>query len=317
MGKVRKILFVIAAFTVGLLIVDRVVNSVFDYFYNKCLVGQTGGKINYYLEKKQLPDLLIMGNSRAFYMLNPDSFKVKKGFNISHAGMDQGFQNGLFSILIGKNKMPSQVLLHVEPDFLLTTTDEKVVSKGVQQLKYYYGIDPVVTEYLNELGPFEFLKYQLKSYRFNGRVINIALNFMSTRVNPEATGNGFIPRPVTNLDSLHTEYTYKNRVPGNVSLNRTATRYIIRFLEMAKQNNIHVDCFTSPMYYKRNLDYYKPARDFLDSLFQANSVKYIDYERIPPQDPRIRDPHFWEDSEHLNGNGAAIFSRQVAEDFRY
>ena len=317
MATVKKILLVIAAFLLGTLILDRVLNLVLESFYEQCLVGQTGGKINYYLKKVKQPDVLIMGDSRAYYMLNPDSFKIKTGFNISHAGMDQCFQNGLLSILIRQKKMPAHVLLHIEPDFFMTSSQDKIISKGIQQLKFYYGTDPVVTEFLNELGPFESLKYQFKSYRFNGRVINTALNYFSTKVNPEATGNGFIPRPVTKLDSLHTEFTARNYPDGPMYFNASATRYLLQFIRIAKENNIQVECFTSPVYYKRNIDFYKPACEYLDSLFSANQIKYIDYGRTYPSDARIRDPQFWEDSEHLNGAGAAIFSRQVASDFGY
>ncbi|MBK9540679.1 MAG: hypothetical protein IPO49_00010 [Bacteroidetes bacterium] len=82
----------------------------------------------------------------------------------------------------------------------------------------------------------------LKSYRFNGRVINTALNYFSTKVNPEATGNGFIPRPVTKLDSLHTEFTARNYPDGPMYFNASATRYLLQFIRIAKENNIQVEC---------------------------------------------------------------------------
>lgn len=311
-----KALKIFIIFVAALFVADRGIAFVMNKIYDLSMIGQTGGKINYYLKKKQLPDVLIMGDSRAFYLVNPDSFKTVTAFNIAHAGMDQCFQNGLFSVLLHKKKLPKKILLHIEPNFYLTNSDgKKFVSTDIQQLKYYYGEDELVTKYINELGTFEWMKYLFHSYKYNGRLVNTLINSYATRKTPKATGNGYESNGVTKLDSLHTEYSAEHSKLKKYPLNRSTTRYIEEFLKMATANSIEVSCFTSPTYYKMAISNYAPAQQYLDSLFAANKIKYIDYERHNPADTRYRDAHYWKDADHLNGNGAKFFSAQIEKDF--
>ena len=111
MKKLQRAGIIFILFVAAVFITDRGLAFLFKKIYDYSLVGQTGGKINYYLRKVKTPDVLIMGDSRAYYLVNPDSFKNVSAFNISHAGMDQCFQNGLLSVLIHKKKVPHVVLL--------------------------------------------------------------------------------------------------------------------------------------------------------------------------------------------------------------
>ena len=82
----KKLLLFLLGLGVGLIIIDRGLSTVLDQIYRGCLYGNTGGKINYFLAKEPASDLLIMGSSRSYRQIDPDSFSVNT-FNLSHNGM--------------------------------------------------------------------------------------------------------------------------------------------------------------------------------------------------------------------------------------
>lgn len=315
-----KILKTLLIISIAVFVIDRSLAYALSIIYERTNAGQTGGKLNYFLNQKQVPDLLIMGNSRTYYVLNPDSFKTISSFNLAHAGMSQCFQTALLDIVISHHKTPKKILLQIEPaDFVSFYPYKDRITNDAQQLKYFYGSDTLVTTYINSLNPFEFLKYQLHLYKYNGRFVNLILNFGKTLQDPNETGNGYVSIPPSDLDSLHTEYTALNEPPdtsvGKVS--PKAAAYLNTFIQLCKANHIELSFYTAPFYYKVNMHRFEPGFAFIDSVATANNFKYVNYAVMPPADKRFYDPSFWKDSEHFNEKGSAIFSAIVAKQWGY
>ena len=314
--QLKKILWWLFLFAGLILLTDRFISTALSFVYTKTLTGQSGGKINYYLHQSAIPDLLIMGNSRAFYELDPDSFNIS-AFNIAHAGMDDCFQLGLLSILIQQHKAPSKILLHVEPVNFLQKDTAPFFSNDILQLKYYYGQNSDVTNLINDLGYFEKEKYWLHSYRFNGRVISELKNFYSTLHLPsDYFGNGFEKNPVLKTDSLKTITMAGVPFNGHVYFNKSKTRYLVALIQLALSNHIEVQCFTSPYFYKKNISYLQPEQQWIQTLMSKYQIRYIDYSTNHTI-PELENASYWTDADHLNEKGAAIFSKQVVTDFQF
>ena len=309
----KKILTWLLIIILSVFMLDRTASFILDKLYSKTLIGQSGGKINYYLNKSAIPDVVIMGDSRAYYEVNPDSFRCTC-FNLAHAGMDDCFQLGLIDLLIQQHKTPKIILLHVEPYFLVYKDSLPFYSQDILTLKYFYGINDTITNLVNHISRFEKWKYALKSYRYNGRIISLIKNYKTTISTPNYATNGFDFVPASKSDSMTTEMSANKQLEGAVYFNRSKTRYLESIIKLAKQNGIRLVFFTSPYFYKLNMDYIKPGRIFLDSIASANKISYLDYSDIK-MNKEFQNPSYWTDAEHLNENGAGLFSKIVATDF--
>jgi hypothetical protein len=290
------LLFTLTAFFA----IDRALALVLDWLYLKTRTGQTGGKINRYLEFSPQPHLVIMGNSRALYQIIPDSFKIR-AFNLSHAGMGPMFQTGLLSILEKENKIPRILVLLIEPyEF-----DEEYPNTDVQNLKYYYGSNTTVSEYINTLSPYEHLKFNFDLYRHNGRFVSLVKNYAQT-MRSGAHGNGYEIIPPSPRDSINTIYSF-DKLPGQAAekINMNQLAVLQTFISLAKKHKVKLICFTSPVF--RGINQYPKTTELLDSLLKVNNIPYINFTKKPilhlEQNARL-----WKDAHHLNHEGAQIES---------
>jgi len=294
--------FVIVIFTLTLL-VDRGLSILLDHLYSRIKTGQTGGKINYYLSKSPVPPLVIMGNSRALYQVIPDSLGVQS-FNLAHAGMSQIFQTGLISILTDARKMPPLILLHLEPEEF-TISDN---GSDIQNLKYYYGKNDLITRYISRISIFESSKFNFELYRYNGRVFTLLKNLIqSTMLFKDY--NGYDPIMASPKDSLHTIYSSNtSKDIENVNLNPRQVSYLVEFINQCKKSKTKVICFTSPLYRQtKNLDI---AANKLKVVLENHGIPYINFIHTPIAVLQ-KNPSLWKDANHLNHNGAVIESREL------
>ncbi len=269
------------------------------------LAGQSGGKINYFLKKTNITNIIIMGNSRAYNQIIPDSLG-NDCYNLAHAGMKQTFQTGLLSILESNKKIPNTILLHVEPsEFLIGKED-----KSIQKLKYYYGTDSIVTKYINEISFYERFKFIFSSYRFNGQFLNIVKSLVKPDSSDETVkhkGWRFISS--TSRDSINVFYsikTYQKQLlyPFDDKL----LEHLFQFIKICKKRNTNLICFTSPQFITSKEEI-EIANNF-QKILEKYNIKYFNYLDHPIPE-LIEKPMFWKDAMHLNQKGASIESSDI------
>lgn len=287
-----------------LLVLDRCISYTLDYFYSQTKTGQTGGKINYYLSLQLTPQWVVMGNSRALYQINPDSFKLPT-YNLCHAGMHQIFQTGLLDVMATQGKMPRVILLHLEPEEFMG----EQFDYDIQNLKYYHSKNEWITNQLNALSQFEKIKFQLRCYRYNGRIVSLAKNLVQTK-RSNYKDNGYVAIAPSELDSITTIYSLKNNeIETRAEINNLQISYLKRFLEICHKHNTKVICFTSPIY-KYNTTKTSGILK-LEAFLQKNNVPYINFldREIPELQRKVS---LWKDRHHLNELGARIESSVLA-----
>ncbi|HTA82038.1 MAG TPA: hypothetical protein VK783_03845 [Bacteroidia bacterium] len=285
-------------------IVDKGLGYIFNKLYLQNRVGDTGGKINYYLSL-QAPDLLIMGSSRSIYVI-PDSFNVSC-FNLGHAGMVDDFHTGLLHVLIAHNKAPKTILLQIDPETYCSLDTDKY-EKSIQNLLYYYGKDELVTEYINGISFHERFFYLFHLFRFNGRAFNLIGNALKS-YRSFKPNNGYDPLPASPEDSAST-VNLATKVNRDGPLVISRMKYLFRFIELCKQNNIKLIAFTSPLYANH---FQEPAA--FDSILRLNNIPYINYLKLGL--PSVENkPYLWKDPVHLNSIGATYASGDLARRFK-
>jgi hypothetical protein len=307
---------------------DRLLALAYDFLYNRMLIGQTGGKLNRYLTLPQQPSLVVMGNSRAYYQVIPDSFSVPT-YNLCHAGMSQIFQTGLLSVISSHNRLPRTILLHLDPSEYTTGGEQP---DDIKNLKHYYNRDTSVTRYINQLGmirPMVFLgpwlglppemgafsaekyKYVFDSYRYNGRVINLVKNAIeTTRIPVSKLGNGYEMIVPTERDSINTIYSARHEKPNPaVFFHPERLRHLRQFLAMCRAKNVRVIGFTSPLYKAVSHDVITCNK--FRAFMQSQGLSYIDYVNQPLVSVQGK-PKLWKDARHLNHLGAQLESQDLA-----
>lgn len=294
-------------FTAVLVVADRLLARACDALYARTLTGQTGGKINHYLQLEPRPSLVIMGNSRAYYQVIPDSFAVPT-YNLCHAGMSQVFQTGLLDVVEQHDRVPAAILLHLDP-FDYTNPADQVTD--IQNLKHYYGANPTVTRYVGEISAYEPYKYWLDAYRYNGRLINLVKNYAQTRRTPVGQlGNGYERIAPGFRDSLNTLYSArKDTNDVRLRFHYDRLRHLNAFLDICRRHHVRVLGFTSPLY--APMPYARRACQTLDSVLRTHHIPYIDYVNNPLPELQAH-PTYWKDNRHLNELGARLQSSDLA-----
>lgn len=289
----------------GLFFLDRGAAWVLDHMYAQIRAGQRGGLLNTYLELSPR-SVVLMGDSRVFYNINPDSLGTS-AFSLAHDGTTQIFQTGLLGVLREKNKLPKRILLHVDMEEYLRPSQPE----DIQYLKYYYGQVPEVTAYTNEWAWLSPLKFSFALYRHNGNLASLAKNYVIRR-KERPLNQGYGPEEPSPQDSLRTQYALAKLNAEPPYLNREHLRYLRDFIAICKQENIDLTCFTATYY--RHPRHLASTSALVDSLLQAESIPYINYVRqpIPQLSNNLR---YWYDATHLNTRGVPLHSQDLARRF--
>lgn len=302
----RKFSLIFLVSVVLLIVCDRSLGFLFDFFYKHTKTGQTGGKINYYLSLPKTPEWVVMGNSRALYQIIPDSF-ARPTYNLCHAGMHQIFQTGLLTEMEKQGKMPPLILLHIEPDEFLG----EQFNRDIQNLKYYHSKNEWITHELNVLSRYEQVKFLFASYRYNGRVISLMKNYIQTMRAPYAS-NGYMAIEPTFTDSTTTMYSLQQKLPvAAENMNEQQWDYLNEFIARCHKNGTQVFCFTSPIYSYHQKS--NPGIQELESRLQKLQVPYINYLKKDILALQLK-ASLWKDRYHLNHTGAQIESSVLAKD---
>ncbi|MBF9222137.1 hypothetical protein [Hymenobacter ruricola] len=281
---------------------DFALTKLFDALYVRVRTGQTGGEINQYLAMPQTPAMLIMGNSRARYQVDPDSFVVPT-YSLCHAGMGQVFQTGLLDVLRLHKKLPPAILLHVDFEEYMDADN----TEDVGNLRYYYHKVPSITSEINGISKYERVKYLFQFYRYNGRTINTLKNYLQS-INYSYAGNGYQKSPPVLGDTA----TFRMPAPSPVNprVHRANLRHLESFIKRCKSNQVKLLCFTSP--YLSPHSYAATAARSIDSLLRTQHVPYLN---VAAHTPPILMHHakLWQDGDHLNELGATCLSHELAQ----
>jgi hypothetical protein len=309
----------LAILIVTIFIADRVIYFCIDKIQAKTLTGESGGKINAYLNLKKTVALLIMGPSSSTYQIDPTAFKVDT-YNIGHSNTEDAFQAGLLSIIIENNKKPKNIMLHILPDsYLSDDTTNTVINDGILKLKFFYNKNKLVTDYINELGVKERVKFSMHLSRYNNRVINTLKNYITTKRNGPVL-NGFEPLPVGERDSIVATINYNDSKLKNTNnkakeiIHIAKMKYLKDFVNLCKANNIKLILFTLPNYmqvkngFKDDL-----ATQNINTFSKENNITYFDF-RKGSLGGLIKRAIYWKDGYHLNSMGAVIESNFVSSE---
>jgi hypothetical protein len=290
----------LSLFMLVLLVVDRAGSWGLNQVYLSMRGGQNGGQIVDYLARPQAPELLIMGNSRVYHNIDPDSFH-RGAVNLAHNGTGQVFHTGVLRVLQQEQKLPAALVLHIDLDEYV----QAAKPDEIRLLNFFYQRNSYVTEQINALGWPEQLKNFSALYRHNGRVFSVAKAWLR----PELTSDyGFKPIAPSLRDSINTLYSAQRLQARSQQLNRAPLAKLKEFVAVCKAEGLPLVCFTSPYYLRP--PHLNRTSGLVDSLLRAEHVAYLNYGLHPVAELQ-RSTRYWRDDTHLNALGIPLLSQDL------
>ncbi|QPD03613.1 MAG: hypothetical protein Nkreftii_001387 [Candidatus Nitrospira kreftii] len=151
---------------------DQLIGFMLNRLYLHTVSGDRGGVINGAL--RQNSDVLVLGSSRARHHVVPAILQEKLSASVFNAGVDG--QDFLYAIMLldiwmQSHAPPKAILLHVDPTSFAHSKQEL---DRTSIFSGYFWESQRIRSILLMRGKYEWLKYFSSSYRFNGKVLQIA-----------------------------------------------------------------------------------------------------------------------------------------------
>jgi len=318
----RVLLFVVLA-----VFADIALGRVLDRLYRRTLTGERGGLTNYALT--QDADLLVLGSSRAQSHVMPSVLGPRLSLRAYNAGLKGHgllYSLSLFDLWRQKHGAPRAVVLNMDPETLLPREYEL---GATAILGPYFRESARVREVVYLGGPYKRLQYLSHSYRYNGKVLSIAKNLL---VHPTAH-DGFVaalgvidladpafgaqrhglldvsldvPHREVPSDAIALEVARRPFWEPKVRLLREVVEagakegtgfFLVHAPVIGLSREAH-DAWVSRM---RTLATSMPSTEFFDLCQHARPDLFADK------------PELYRDFNHLNAQGALLFSSLLAE----
>lgn len=254
---------------------------------------------NEYIINQVQDSILIFGSSRGMCSYNPEIISKRLGescYNCANDGMGIILFWNRFQ-MIRDRYAPKLIIYDVWADFDLKENAD--VLMNLDALRLYYD-HPEVKESFQQIAPKERYKMQSNLYRYSGKVLQI----IADNIYPQnGDDRGYRPK-----------YGYMNYEPkadGGYSkplYDKRKILYLGELIRQCKRNNIQIVFCISPFYggIKHVEDMYSP----LLYLCKLYNIPFWDFS----SDKQLAfNKYYFVDSFHLNAEGAAIYSRKIAE----
>lgn len=273
------------------------------------------GKIN--------ADLIVNGSSKAFVQVSPQILDSIIGIDSYNLGLDGSPfipQKALFELYKLNNKKP-KVIVQVVSNGTLRSLDDGFLNP----IKFapYLNI-PVIKKHMILTSSFDYLDYNIPLFRFSGKpfeTITGILSLFNVNLFKEIGNKGYYPNDKywsenvnkkTNIsDNQVVDTENISEIKEFTSLDSTSCELFEDFLSQCKLNNILVILVYPPIYSEasntiKNIDYY-------NEVAQEYNAYFLNYAR---DSSLVFNREYFYNSQHLNTNGARLFTTKLAEDVK-
>jgi hypothetical protein len=246
-------------------------------------------------------DILILGSSRAKHHYDAPFLSDTLGMDVYNAGYDGNgviLADGILELLL-KHSHPRLILLDIEPSFDIIVYDKDNNHKRyISDLKPYY-FTPEIGDIIKDVSKEEWYKVHSGMIRYNTDIIKIIIDNIITRKNdPKGyspiTGS-MLKEPISGIANRHDE------------IDVFKLKYVSNIIDLAQSNNVPVILVASPKYTKGGFAILTPVI----KVCEEKHVPFINYYNHPDF---MAHKEWFKEPNHLNSNGARIFSRMIAGD---
>ncbi|MBP3354412.1 MAG: hypothetical protein J6L02_07175 [Bacteroidales bacterium] len=303
-NKNLKFVLSVICFIFLLLIIDFVINYIGESLLVR-LPDYASGQIakdNFRLNRIKT-DIIIVGSSRGVHHYNAnqlcDSINnyIKKDYTLYNASLDGKFLN---SNLLAVESILNR---HTPKLLILETQDSELYSYDYADVSFssmHYYSNNIVKKYIDNIGWKEKIKNSSSLFRYNQKILSIIGAFSRSEENKD---NGYLPL----FGIMKIEQNQNKSTNISLKINSYTLNNLYRVLDILKKKNIPIVIATSPKY--------KPTTSNKELAYICSelNIPYIDL-----CDQYIFNSHaeYFQDSIHLNYNGAQIYTDMFFEQLK-
>ncbi len=285
------------------------------YINNTLKTSKTGDYAvwNDILEGKVDADIVIYGSSRAWLHLNPKIIEDSTGLNTYNLGIDGHnfyMQYLRHDLLLKYDKPPSTIILSLD-NF---TFDKKKELYNPEQFLPYLGNKEILDATKTYFG-FDYYDYKLPLVRYAGKkdALKNALKIML--------------KPSLNYIDRYKGYSGQDLIWNNdldraMAIQKTYVQHFDsatislfdQFLRETRDRKIEIIMVYSPEFIggQQFVSNRKQVFAIYDSFARKYQIPFFDYST----DSMSQNKDYFYNSQHLNSNGANIFTRKVIHDIK-
>lgn len=292
----KKFILHILLFFAILAVIDVAAGKVFWYLQSTRAGGRTGAE--YYACKESNDDVIIMGSSRASHHYIPQIISDSLGLSCFNAGQDGNgivLQYGRWKMLTERHS-PKVLIYDVNIVFDLCQNDNMTY---VDRLKPFCN-DNTVRNYVSEIFPMERVKLLSQMYRYNYKFLEILFDCTrSCDIN-----NGYEPlfgeirqEIVDDADAVMEE--------REIVVDKIKIHYLEKLIKECKENGTILFFVASPAF--RGSIYGEKSFSAVKELSTKYDVPFYYYYKSRYSE----NPLIFKDSQHLNDQGATLFTSDI------
>jgi hypothetical protein len=250
-------------------------------------------------------DVLILGSSRTEYHFIPSIVTDSTGLSVYNCGI--GGADLLFSRIqlneTLKRHRPKYIIVESSPSsFFIPNADN-----NRKMLLPFYKKDTLIYNTLTNNNPSEQIKFLSSIYPYNSIIASLLKSVFKSNTD---SLNGFLPASgIIDTSGLTSAL---NQSFSTSSLPTEKFNYLGRLIEVCAVNNIKVIVISAPIYLA-NDNHDRMAGQLKAFCEQYTNLVYFDYSKYEKTYKQI---DLFKDNSHLNYEGAKVFSKAFAGDFK-
>ena len=292
----KKIILNITIVVLVVFILDFAIGKILNHFY----FNESSGlhyRTTYALEKTTA-DVLIFGASRANHHYVPEVFENSLNLSYYNTGRDG---NGIFYQLavlksVLKRYTPKILVL----DFVGSFEKNEKPYDRLSSLLPYYKNHKEIQEIIELRSPYEKIKLLSRIYPYNSQLTSIAVGNLEVNKKRKNDNKGYV--------SLNGKWASKIDSIDKITTNNLDTiqlNALQEFVHLAKKSEANVYVIFSPIFFKfkKNENF-----DICNRICAIENVPFWDYSK---DTTFLNNKQLFQDPDHLNHNGATIFSNKV------
>lgn len=289
-----------------LILADAGIGKGLEILYFRTMRGENGGLINCALNRRS--KLIIMGSSRAKQHYVPEILFRKTALNCFNAGIDgRDIYYGIVLYdLIRKRFSPEVIIMDFDHNSLRENTFTR---KRLDVFSYYLKESELARRLIFSASEYEKLKYLSSCYRANGKLLPILKNLFRP---DNSEFDGFERRDEVMAEADIPKIPAYERKKDLDSLSgKDKTACFIEFLKKTEKDGVKVFLIHSPQL-SDNEEEHTDWLNMVNSLISGfNHVRFKEINQIT--DPEFQNYQLYRDYNHLNYQGACIFSNKLSE----
>jgi hypothetical protein len=298
---IKKLVFNFILVVLAVVCLDFAIGNTLRYFYFR----ESSGfhyRTTYAMETAEA-DILVFGSSRANHNYVPEIFEdsLKMSFyNTGRDGIDILFQTTVLKSGL-ERYTPKLIILDYYGEF----EKETAAYDRLASLLPYYRTHKEVRPVVELRSPFEKIKLASEIYPFNSEILSIGIGNMEINKRRFPENKGYLP--------LYKEW---NREIESVAASQVSDIDSVRlsalkeFINIAKEKNINVVVIYSPIFrkFEKNLE-----TEICNGICESEHVPFWDFSK---DTLFLNNRHLFQDVQHLNHEGAKIFSNIITTRFK-